>query len=111
MKLSDLTPCDGCGGPLFTPPGRWFQVVRTTGALVTPAGVEIVQAAARQAVPLHRLEADRGSTSVVVVGDREPRLLDEVKLCVTCYHDRPIAEIARRRRERLELEVSRVRAS
>ena len=37
MKLADLRPCDGCNGPLFAPKtGRWFQVVRTSGADTRP---------------------------------------------------------------------------
>lgn len=111
MRLSDLHPCDGCGGPLFTPPGRWFQVVRATGALITPSGLEIVKTAARHGIPLERVAADISGSGVVELGDQNTAFADELLLCVGCYHDRPIAEIARRRRERMELEVAQGRAS
>ena len=109
MRLSDLHPCDGCGGPLFTPPGRWFQVVRATGVLITPSGLEIVKTAARHGIPLERVAADISGSGVVEIGIPTPS--QELLLCVGCYHDRPIAEIARRRRERMELEVAQGRAS
>ena len=101
MKLSDLRVCDGCGGPLFSPASRWFQVVRTSGALLTSAAHEIVEAAARHHLPLERLEGTVHGEAVMVLGDGQPQCLDELLLCVTCFHERPIAEIARRRRESL----------
>lgn len=103
MKLADLRPCDGCNGPLFAPKtGRWFQVVRTSGALLSPLALDVVHAAARQGVPLERLEADRRGDVVAVLGDRDPRQVQELLLCVECYHSRPIAELVRRRQERVE---------
>lgn len=102
MKLSDLRPCDGCRGPLFTPPGRWFQVVRTTGALISPLAFAAVRAAARHGVPLEHLEPSGGAESVDVLGDWDPRQMQELLLCVDCYHSRPIAELVRRRQERVE---------
>lgn len=103
MRLADLRPCDGCGGPLFSPPvGRWFQVVRTSGALLSPLALDVVRAAARQGVPLERLEADRHGDAVAVLGDNDPRQVQELLLCTDCYHSRPIAELVRRRLERIE---------
>ena len=102
MKLADLRPCDGCGGPLFTPPGRWFQVVRTTPALLGPSAVEILAAADRSGIPLQDLDATRAGDSVIVMGDRDPRQLAELLLCVDCYHTQPIAELVRRRQECVE---------
>lgn len=119
MRLSDLWPCDGCGGPLFTPPGRWFQLVRTSGALVTPAALEVVAAAARQRVPLDRIEAGaRGREAVQVYMDMNLQTLAscyavapqyELVLCVECYHHKPLAEMARRRVEALERQVAQGR--
>lgn len=111
MRLSDLHPCDGCGAPLFTPPGRCFQVVHASVAVVTPLGVDIVKAAERHGVPLERLSADQPGAGVVLLADQATALQDKLLLCIDCYHNRPIAEIARRRRERMELEVARGRAS
>jgi hypothetical protein len=111
MKLSELTVCDGCGGPLFTPPGRWFQLVRTSGALITPDAVEVIRAAARQGIPLQRVETDRTSPDIHVLGDANRSHLDELQLCVPCYHTRPIAPIVRRRRERIEILVAQGRVS
>lgn len=107
MRLADLRPCDGCGGPLFAPStGRWFQVVRTTGALLSPLALDVVHAATRQGVPLERLEADRRGDVVAVLGDRDPRQVQELLLCVECYHTRPIAALVRRRQERVEDQVA-----
>lgn len=121
MRLSDLRSCDGCGGPLFTPPGRWFQLVRTSGALVSPAALEVVAAAVRQGVPLDRVEAGRlGREAITVYMDAPvlPRDVDravppqyELALCVECYHHKPIAELARRRVEALERLVAQGRVS
>lgn len=105
MKLADLRPCDGCGGPLFTPPGRWFEVVRTTPALLSPSSAEILREAERAGIPLQSLDADRAGDAVTVLGDRDPRQIEELLLCVDCYYylNRPLAELVHRRRlERAE---------
>lgn len=107
MKLSDLRPCDGCGGPLFTPPGRWFQVLRISGALLGPRAVETLRAAVRQGVPLSRLEAEHQYDAVLVLGDDDPRQREELLLCVECYHSKPVADIVRRRRQVVEGMVAR----
>lgn len=112
MKLGDIRSCDGCGAPLITPPGRWFQLVRTTPAIVTETGVAALAAAARNSVPLERLEADRhGKPLVAVLGDDDPDELVELTLCVTCYQDRPIAECVRARQQRIDGAAGRPAAS
>lgn len=113
MKLSELRVCDGCNGPLMAIGARWFQVVRTSGALVTPGAYAILRAASRHGVPLARVEVDSasGTDPVVIVGDQSPGLMTELLLCVSCYHTKPIAELARRRQERLEVLVARGLAS
>lgn len=109
MKLAQLRACDGCGGPLFTPPGRWFQLVRTTAAIVTETGVKALAAALRGGalVPLDRvgLDSERGPRpSIEVLGDRDPAEIEELVLCASCYQNRPLAEVVRARRRRLEAE-------
>jgi hypothetical protein len=81
-------------------------VVRTSGALLSPLALDVVRAAARQGVPLQRLEVDRAGDAVAVLGDADPRQLQELLLCVDCYHAKPIAELVRRRRERIEDQVA-----
>jgi hypothetical protein len=108
VRLSDLRVCDGCGGPLFSPSSRWFQVVRTSGALLTAVAHEVVEAAARNHLPLDRLEHAVCGPAVMVLGDEQEQCLDELLLCVTCFHERPIAEIARRRRETLAVAQGRL---
>lgn len=110
MKLADLRPCDGCAGPLFTPPGRWFQVIRISGAILGQSALQVLRVAERLGVPLQVIEADRGD-AVAVLGDRDPRQLQELLLCVECYHSRPIAEIVRRRQERIAGLVAQGRVS
>jgi len=113
VKLSQLTQCDACGGPLFTPPGRWFQVVRTSGAIIRTRALELLGAAALQGVSLERLESCGPALAdpVDVLGDLDPRQLEELLLCVPCYHARPLADVVRRRRERIEVLSAQGRVS
>jgi hypothetical protein len=87
---------------------------------VTPAALEVVAAAARQAVPLDRIEAgERGRDAVSVYMDghllplpgRSVAPQYELVLCVECYHHRPLADIARRRVEAVERRVAHGRPS
>lgn len=106
MKLSDLRPCAGCGGPLFQGTTRCFQIVQTSLAIITQAGLEVARAAARQGVPLERLEASPSNAAVIILADQAAAMGEKLQLCIDCYHRRPIADIVRRRQERREIEVS-----
>jgi hypothetical protein len=88
MRLSQLRPCSGCGGPVFTPAtGRTFFVVRLSGAAVSVRAVEVLEAAARTLAPLAEIESrqPKPDEAVVVLGDQDPKLMQEALLCSRCY--------------------------
>lgn len=83
MKLSELRPCDNCGGPV----GTIFNVVRITRAFVAPR-------AANQTLGLMQMfgghlaiaealtpEAD----CVKIAGDENEQLMTELLICQDCY--------------------------
>lgn len=81
MKLSDLRPCDNCGGKIAPA----FYVVRISQAFIMPA--------ARQTLGL--MEMFHGNLglaevftpdpdAVKVVGDEEKSLMTELLLCQNC---------------------------
>lgn len=114
MRLSDLRVCDGCGGPLFVPPARWFQVVRSSGAIVRPEAMAVLETAARAGVSIAQAEAQMTSAPadvVDVLGDLEPRAGAELYVCVRCYHHRTIAEVVLRRQTDAAAAALRAKAS
>lgn len=84
MKLSELRPCDNCGGAFK---GGMFQVVRMSLAFVKPT-------AANQVLGLNQFlggalglaEAMAPEPDAVVVGmDQDKRVMTEVFLCQDCF--------------------------
>lgn len=82
MKLSELRPCDKCGGKI----APVFYVVRVSLAIVTPA--------ANTTLGLNQMF--RGNLAlaevftsephpVKVAGDEDPNLMTELFLCQNCY--------------------------
>jgi hypothetical protein len=90
-RISDLRPCDNCGGPI-TP---FFYVVRMSLAFIREEAVN-------QFIGMHRFFGGRASpalvenfapaaaTGVKVAGDEEPTLMTELVICQRCYLDQPI---------------------
>lgn len=86
MKLSEIRPCDKCGGPI----APIFQVVRMSIAVFDPAAVN-------QTLGIHRMfggkalrlaEAMSPQPECVTVGsDKEPELETLLLLCQSCYCD------------------------
>lgn len=86
MRLSDLRPCDRCGGPIVRPPANWFWVVRVSGAAVTPKATEVLGLAHAAGAPLELAETLGPVRDVVLVaGDEDPELQIELLLCLACY--------------------------
>ena len=92
MKLSELRPCDSCDGPLRTPMNAGFYVVRSSLAIFKPA-------AANQVLGLTQIfqgalglaEAMAPDPDVVLVaGDEQPELLEELLICGECYLGKPL---------------------
>lgn len=84
MKLSDLRPCDNCGGAFK---GGMFQVVRMSLAFVKPD-------AARQVLGLNQYfggalglaEVFAPEPDAVVIGmDKEKMTMTEIFLCQDCF--------------------------
>lgn len=82
MKLSDLRPCDNCGGKIAPA----FYVVRISPAFIVPAArqtlglMEMFHGNLRLA-ELFTPEPD----AVRVAGDEEKTLMTELLLCENCY--------------------------
>jgi hypothetical protein len=83
--LSELRPCDNCGGPI----GLLFYVVRTSLALVKPQAV-------REFFGMHQFFGGGASLElvenfapsarhgVIVAGDDLPAAMNEFVICLTC---------------------------
>lgn len=114
MKLSELRVCDGCGGPLFVPPARWFQVVRSSGAIVRPEAMEVAEIAARSGVSIAQAEAQMAipaDHAVDVLGDLASSAGVELFICVRCYNNRTVSELVRCRRTATAAAALRAKAS
>lgn len=85
MKLSELRPCDNCGGPLAPP--NVFYVVRMSLALILPGAVNTVLGMTQmfngnlQLAEVMAPEAD----AAIIAGDEEPELMSEFILCQKCF--------------------------
>jgi hypothetical protein len=98
MKLSDLHTCDGCEGPLVTPPEHWFWRVRVSGARVDlRAATRVVGHSLVSGIDLKEAEAacvDGGANVVEILADRDPRLEEELLVCTRCHGSKTLAEIS-----------------
>jgi hypothetical protein len=109
VRLSDIRGCDGCHGLIFQPTARSFFVIRVSTAIVTPAGLEVAAAAARNGVPLQRLHDT--PASIAVLGDERPEMMHEIHLCRSCLGTKPLAGIVAERMAAHEARVARGMAS
>lgn len=87
--LRDLKPCANCGGPV----GALFYIVRASLAMVHTGVVN-------EYLGMHQFFGGRAPAALVenfvpgaeqavtVAGDKEPSLMAEVPICMTCYHQR-----------------------
>lgn len=97
MKLTDLRPCDSCGGPLLgketsiCPPltAHMFHVIRCTRAMLNPQATREVMGLTQffggSAVGLAEVFAPNPD-AVTVIGDKEPALTTELFLCEKCAY-------------------------
>lgn len=90
-KLTDLRPCDACGGPV----GLQFYTVRLSLTLVKADAVNQFMGmhqffGGRASIPLIENFAPAAAEAVVVAGDRDPSLMTECVICQGCYLDAPI---------------------
>lgn len=108
MKLTELRPCDGCGGGLLKGADgirhATFYVVRSSQAMVNPR-------AAREVAGLNtyfgghmglaELFAPEADNAVQILGDVDRALWTELFLCFNCYCFRPLAAAVESRSEAL----------
>ncbi len=96
MKLTDLRPCDSCGGALIGRTAGYggqntqmFHVIRCTRALVHPQAVNQVlglnQYFGGNALGLAEIFAPQPNAITVLV-DKEPELQTELFLCEKCVY-------------------------
>lgn len=108
MKLSELRPCDKCGGRIEPS----FYVVEFSLALIGGRACREVFGMATILGGLHALRvaealAPHPEHAVIVVGDEDPSLKVQLLICSTCFFDGAIDlamlwEAVRQRCERAE---------
>jgi len=88
VKLTDLRPCDGCGKPLLgEKPSHYgaFYCVRWTHAIPDQRVMRQVIGVAAITGSLRLGEAlAPADEAVMLAGDKEPSLWDELLLCQEC---------------------------
>lgn len=104
MKLSDLRPCDNCGGPI----GQMFYVMRYSIALINPdAGNQVLGLAQmfRGSLALAEAMAPRPDCVKVAMDDPEfKELTTELFICNDCFLMKPLdmAVLSEKRRTATE---------
>jgi len=91
MKVTDLRPCDNCGGPIAPS----FYIVRMTMAFIKPAAIDEFMGmhkffGGRASPALVENFAPAAADAVIVAGDKEPSLMTEAFVCAKCYIDRDL---------------------
>lgn len=92
MKLSELRPCDACGGKLKSDMAAGFYVVRFSLAIFKPQAVNQVLGLTQMfggALGLAEAMAPE-SDVVIVAGDQEPQLMNELLVCMDCFLMKPL---------------------
>lgn len=83
MKLSELRPCDHCGGPL---PPIWY-IVRASQAMLDKTATNATLGLAQMfggSLTLAEAMGSRPEEAVLVMGDKIPGLWIEIFLCQNC---------------------------
>lgn len=102
MKLSELRPCDNCGGKIIPT----FMVLRISHALFKPQAMnEVLGMTQYFQGHLELAEMFVGDESVVLVtGDEDKQLMTELFICQDCYMMKPldIAQLVEKRHDALQ---------
>lgn len=116
MKLSELRPCDGCGGVLMPPSAGMFYVVDLQGAILDRAALMQVDGIGRiwgksvmedpRVLRIAETFAPLGDQAVQLLGEHRPELKSRLLLCMNCAT--PTALIAERRNDKAAAETSRL---
>lgn len=99
MKLSDLKPCAGCGGPLRSEGmGNWYEV-RVSSVMLNPKSAQRVMGLANMFnghLGIAEVFSPDTDDAVVVLGEKEPALYTTVHVCFECYCEKRVVEITER---------------
>lgn len=86
MKLTNLRPCDNCGGEI----SPHFYIVRTSLAFISQKATNQVlglnQMFGGDALGLAEVMAP-DAEAVKIAGDEDSKLMNEIFLCQICYMD------------------------
>lgn len=88
MKLSELKPCPLCNGPLLSQGMATWRCIRVSHAtLDRRAAREVVGLTTMfgGALGLAEVMAPAAEDAVLVMGDKDKALMDEVHICYDCY--------------------------
>lgn len=93
MKLSELRPCDGCGGPI----APLFHVLTYTPAVIdaTPANqvLGLLQYFGGKAIGLAEVMAPAADEAVKLGSDKHPDMKVTLFLCTDCYVRKSVGEV------------------
>lgn len=93
MKLSELHPCDECGGTLLAPSAATFLVVDVQQAMVDGRAVQRMQGMAAlwnrpltdpKALQLAETMGPDQGEAVMLFGEKNPELKTGLFLCMNC---------------------------
>ena len=104
MKLSELRPCDGCGGKLLADHCATFYVITSTQAMVSARAANEVLGMTQffqGNLALAEVMGPRPDEAVMVFGEKDPNLLTKILLCFDCYCSKPLAQLEERRNAQL----------
>lgn len=100
MKLSELKPCAGCGGPLMINRQdiriNQFFVVDSSMAMLDPKSANQTLGLAQYFqgnLQLAEIMGPAAETAVRVAGDLDPKLKDRVFICFECFYGKPLGLI------------------
>jgi hypothetical protein len=111
MKLSECRPCDKCGGKI----SPTFYVIRFTQALFTPnAGRTLAMTQyLGNNLELGELFAPESDDAILVLGDQNKHLMEELLICQPCFLDGPLdlASLSEKRNNQIEEQRQKQEAS
>lgn len=88
MQLSELRPCAQCDGPLINPKEgamQWY-VLRSSMAMIQPVAANRVLGLTQFFQGSIKLaEVFEGSKPVMILGDMDARMQDEIHICFSCW--------------------------
>ncbi len=107
MKLSEVRPCDKCGGKI----APVFYVIRFSQALFTPAAqrtLGMIQYMGGN-LALGEMFAAEADDAVLVMGDKQKELMVELIICQPCFlgGSLDLASLWEKRNDQIERETEK----